>query len=94
MRASDRDRERALAALRAGCAEGYLSIDTFERRVEMTLAARSVADLRRMVADVGRSRSRMLSLARALRPRATTGGSSSTWARSTAPGCSTGASAA
>jgi hypothetical protein len=41
MRASDRDRERALAVLRAGCAEGYLSIDTFERRVEMTLAARS-----------------------------------------------------
>jgi Domain of unknown function (DUF1707)/FHA domain len=46
MRASDRDRERALAALRAGCAEGYLSIDTFERRVEMALAARSVAELR------------------------------------------------
>jgi hypothetical protein len=33
MRASDRDREPAPAALRAGCAEGYLSIDTFERRV-------------------------------------------------------------
>ncbi|HEX2102102.1 MAG TPA: DUF1707 and FHA domain-containing protein [Solirubrobacteraceae bacterium] len=64
MRASDRDRERALAALRAGCAEGYLSIDTFERRVELTLAARSAAELRRLVADVGRARPRVPPLRR------------------------------
>jgi hypothetical protein len=52
MRASDRDRERALALLRARCAEGYLSVDTFERRVERTFAARTVAELRGVVADV------------------------------------------
>ncbi|MEA2324225.1 MAG: hypothetical protein QOD81_4075 [Solirubrobacteraceae bacterium] len=56
MRASDRDRERALALLRARCAEGYLSIDTFERRVELTLTARTAAELRGLVADVGRAR--------------------------------------
>ena len=70
MRASDRDRERALAALRAACAEGYLSIHTFERRVEMTLAARTAAELRRMVADIGRGRPRVPSPAGALRRRA------------------------
>jgi hypothetical protein len=52
MRASDRDREEALALLRARCAEGYLSIETFERRVEQTIAARSVAELRALVDDV------------------------------------------
>jgi hypothetical protein len=67
MRASDRDRERALAVLRAGCAEGYLSIDTFERRVEMTLAAQTAAELRRTVADVGCARRRLPPLPRSLR---------------------------
>jgi hypothetical protein len=28
MRASDRDRERAVALLRARCVEGYLSVET------------------------------------------------------------------
>jgi hypothetical protein len=64
MRASDRDRERALAALRAGCAEGYLSVDTFERRVEMTLVARTAAELRRVVADVGHRPPRVAPLSR------------------------------
>jgi hypothetical protein len=32
MRASDRDRERAVALLRERCLEGYLSVDTFEHR--------------------------------------------------------------
>jgi hypothetical protein len=70
MRASDRDRERALAALRAACAEGYLSIHTFERRVELTLAARSAAELRRLVADIGRAPRRARDLAGALGRRA------------------------
>src|SRR3954467_14693150 len=52
MRASDRDREAALALLRARCAEGYLSVDTFEQRVEQTFAARTVGELRGVVADV------------------------------------------
>jgi hypothetical protein len=63
MRASDRDREQALALLRARCAEGYMSVDTFERRVELTIAARTVSELRGLVADVAERRSR---LARAL----------------------------
>jgi hypothetical protein len=40
MRASDQDREAALALLRDRCARGYLSVDTFERRVEQTICAR------------------------------------------------------
>src|SRR4051794_41634720 len=52
MRASDQDREAALALLRARCAQGYLSVDTFERRVEQTFAARTVGELRGVVADV------------------------------------------
>jgi hypothetical protein len=52
MRASDRDREQALALLRAGCAEGYMSVDTFERRVEQTFAARTVSELRGLVSDI------------------------------------------
>jgi Domain of unknown function (DUF1707) len=32
MRASNRDRERAVALLRERCLEGYLSVDTFEHR--------------------------------------------------------------
>jgi hypothetical protein len=56
MRASDRDREQALDVLRRRCAEGYLSVDTFERRVEQTFAARTIGELRRVVADVSRER--------------------------------------
>ena len=58
MRASDRDREQALDVLRRRCAEGYLSVDTFEQRVEQTFAARTIGELRRVVADVSRERSR------------------------------------
>jgi Domain of unknown function (DUF1707)/FHA domain len=57
MRASDRDREQALAVLRKRCAEGYMSVDTFERRVERTFAARTVAELRGVVSDVTTGRS-------------------------------------
>ena len=39
MRASDRDRERAVALLRARCVEGYLSVDTFEYRLGRVLAS-------------------------------------------------------
>jgi len=57
MRASDQDREAALALLRDRCARGYLSVDTFERRVEQTFAARTVGELRGVVADVTAERS-------------------------------------
>src|SRR3954468_9112012 len=56
MRASDRDRERAVALLRARCVEGYLSVDTFEHRLGRVLGARSLAELRVLVADVTRRR--------------------------------------
>ena len=56
MRASDRDRERAVALLRARCVEGYLSVDTFEYRLGRVLGARSLAELRVLVADVARRR--------------------------------------
>ena len=52
MRACDRDRERAVALLRARCVEGYLSVDTFEHRLERVLRAQSAAELRALVADV------------------------------------------
>ena len=55
MRAGDRDRERAVALLRARCVEGYLSVDTFEHRLERVLRAQSAAELRALVADVARS---------------------------------------
>jgi FHA domain-containing protein/uncharacterized protein DUF1707 len=69
MRASDRDREQALALLRARCAEGYLSVDTFERRVERTIAARTVDELRGVIADLVGDRSALRrALARFGRP--------------------------
>ena len=56
MRASDRDRERAVDLLRARCVEGYLSVETFEYRLDRVLAARSLAELRVLIADVARQR--------------------------------------
>jgi hypothetical protein len=56
MRASDRDRERAVALLRERCVEGYLSVETFEHRLGRVLRARSLAELRVLVADVARHR--------------------------------------
>ena len=58
MRASDRDREQAVALLRARCLEGYLSVDTFEHRLGRVLRARSLAELRVLVGDVTRRRRR------------------------------------
>jgi hypothetical protein len=55
MRASDRDRERAVALLRARCVEGYLSVETFEHRLGRALRARSAGELRALVADIARS---------------------------------------
>jgi FHA domain/Domain of unknown function (DUF1707) len=52
MRASDRDRDRAVALLRARCVEGYLSVQTFEHRLGLALGARTAAQLRELVADI------------------------------------------
>ena len=56
MRVSDREREQAVALLQARCVEGYLSVDTFEHRLGRALAARSVIELRQLVADIVRIR--------------------------------------
>jgi hypothetical protein len=56
MRASDSDRERAVSLLRARCVEGYLSVDTFEHRLGLALAARTAIELRALVADIARVR--------------------------------------
>jgi FHA domain/Domain of unknown function (DUF1707) len=52
MRASDQARERTVALLRRRCAEGYLSIDTYERRVEEVFRARSAEELAGLTADL------------------------------------------
>jgi hypothetical protein len=51
-RASDADRERFIELLQAHSIEGRLSTDTFARRLEGVLGARSVAELDALVADV------------------------------------------
>jgi FHA domain/Domain of unknown function (DUF1707) len=60
MRASDRDRDRAVAVLRARCVEGYLSVETFEHRLGLALGARTAGQLRALVADVARVRRPLL----------------------------------
>jgi hypothetical protein len=52
VRASDEDRDRVLRALRERVAEGRLSHDTFERRVDSALRARNNAELTALVSDL------------------------------------------
>lgn len=52
MRASDQARERTVALLRRRCEEGYLSLDTFERRVGDVYRARSAEQLTGLTADL------------------------------------------
>ena len=52
VRASDDDRDRVLQALRDRAAEGRLSHDTFERRVDTALRARTKAELSELVQDL------------------------------------------
>jgi hypothetical protein len=54
MRASDREREATIRALRCGRVDGRLSTATFEARIESALRARSGAELRRLTADFRR----------------------------------------
>lgn len=51
-RVTDAQRDRALKVLRDGAAEGRLSHDTFVRRMELALAARSAAQLSELTADL------------------------------------------
>jgi FHA domain/Domain of unknown function (DUF1707) len=52
MRASDHARERTVALLRRRCGEGYLSLETFERRIEDVYRARSTEQLAGLTADL------------------------------------------
>jgi len=52
MRASDRARERTARLLRRRCDEGYLSLDTFEDRLEGVFRARDVEELAALTEDL------------------------------------------
>jgi hypothetical protein len=52
MRAGDADRDRAVERLRDAAAEGRLTPDDLERRLETALAAPTYAELDRVVADL------------------------------------------
>lgn len=52
VRASDAEREQALAELRTGYAEGRLTHETFVHRVDQALRARLSSELRFVVADL------------------------------------------
>jgi hypothetical protein len=52
VRASDEDRDRVLRELRDRAAEGRLSNETFERRVDSALRARNHAELTALVRDL------------------------------------------
>ena len=67
MRASDRDRDRAIGRLRAAYGAGALSTDTFETRVAGAVAAREVGQLGSLVHDCPRERPAMDGVRRALR---------------------------
>lgn len=51
-RLSDAERDRVLAVLREGAAQGRLSHDTFLRRTDLVLAARGVDELKALTADL------------------------------------------
>jgi hypothetical protein len=67
MRVSDREREATIRVLRDSRAEGRLSTETFEGRVEAALAARDATELRQLTADVSRVTRVRAWLAHALR---------------------------
>jgi len=52
VRASEHARERAADLLRRRCEEGYLSLDTFERRLEEVYRAKEVEQLLGLTADL------------------------------------------
>lgn len=58
LRASDADRERTAERLRVAAAEGRLSTDELEERLEAAFAARTDAELSELVGDLPRPRRR------------------------------------
>jgi hypothetical protein len=52
MRASDGDRDRVAAALREHCAQGRLTMDEFNERLEQVYRGRTFGDLQKLTADL------------------------------------------
>jgi len=58
IRASDADRERTAQVLRASGANGQLTVDELDERVEAAYAAKTRGELERLVEDLGATRDR------------------------------------
>ncbi|RAY15134.1 hypothetical protein DPM19_10425 [Actinomadura craniellae] len=52
MRASDRDRDQVAEALREHCAQGRITLDELQERLESTYAARTLGQLQEITADL------------------------------------------
>jgi hypothetical protein len=52
IRASDSDRDRVAAGLREHCAQGRLTIEELNERLEQIYAAKTLGDLQRVTADL------------------------------------------
>lgn len=52
LRVSDADRERAAAQLQRACADGRLTADELDERLQRAFAARTVGDLQALLADL------------------------------------------
>jgi hypothetical protein len=52
MRAADTDRDRVAAALREHCAQGRLTVEELEERLDATYAAKTFGELRQVTADL------------------------------------------
>ena len=58
IRATDADRERTVGVLRSSGANGQLTVDELDERVEAAYAARTRGELERLVEDLGETRRR------------------------------------
>ena len=58
IRATDADRERTVTVLRTSGANGQLTVDELDERVEAAYGARTRGELERLVEDLGDSRTR------------------------------------
>ncbi|HEU4703152.1 MAG TPA: DUF1707 domain-containing protein [Conexibacter sp.] len=65
LRASDADREGAADVLRAQCAADRLDVSELEERLSAALAARTLGEIERLLADLPRARSTHRAVARA-----------------------------
>ena len=58
IRATDADRERTVTVLRTSVANGQLTVDELDERVEAAYAAKTRGELERLVEDLGETRDR------------------------------------